>query len=203
MRSPSKSGFWSPTGSTSWTMYTLSGRAGDSDWYCLPNVAADRVVSPAVEDVLLARDEMANVVWAVERRVEGPLGTPVDRASEGLTDPLLAPPDADPASPRWVLGTTVPPFWYPLQVQPNEPSQLVVGMTGTGDTPPRGTFVAIGATVAADAVPREGRRLHRDYVSVRGSDGSTLLWSRRRAAVGRGESSSGLAFDLADSRRHP
>lgn len=38
--------------------------------------------SKAPEDVLLMRDEMANVAWAIEKSTEGPLGVAVDRASE-------------------------------------------------------------------------------------------------------------------------
>jgi hypothetical protein len=64
---------------------------------------------------------------------------------------------------------------------------------------PRGSFLGTGAPSVLDcAVPREGRRLLRDYAYTRWSNGATLLWSRRRSTVGRGEGSSGLRFDVAE-----
>ena len=49
----------------------------------------------AIEEVLLLRDEMANMAWAVERSVEGAHGLPMDRAAaEYARRPDPAPPSA-------------------------------------------------------------------------------------------------------------
>ena len=48
-----------------------------------------------IEEVLLLRDETANLAWAVERTVEGEHGRPVDRAQAAYEAvPDAAPPPA-------------------------------------------------------------------------------------------------------------
>jgi hypothetical protein len=187
-------------GSARWTMFSLTDTAGGvSDWFCLPANAADQVTSSALEDVVLARDEMANLAWAIERVVEGPAGEPVDRARELRAPPALAPPNVDRATLRWELGTTVPSYWYPLVTDPADPSVFELQLMGAappGDLP-QGTLLRLGMRIATAAVPREGARLRREFVSARGANGSSAVWSRRRANIGRGEGSSGLAFDRA------
>jgi hypothetical protein len=194
-------------GSERWTMYSLTQAGGVSDWFCLPSTAADRTVSSPVEDVLCARDEMANLAWAIERLVEGPDGDPIDRGRETDKPPALTPPAVDRGKLRWVLGTAVPPFWYPLVPNLAHPGTFEVQVMG--DAPatdlPQGRFISArhngqaGTLIATDAVPREGRRLRRDYVAARAGDGTTLVWSRRRASVGRGEGSSALVFDRGEA----
>jgi len=181
-------------GSQHWTMFTLTEADAPSEWFCLPNVSADLTSSRPIEEILLARDEMANLVWAIEGTVEGPEGRPTDRRREQAA-PAVPTPAGDGQSPRWLLGTPIPAFWYPLVVDPADPTILVVQMLGTAATPPRGTLLGVGSRVAVDAVPREGTRLRRDYVSTRGPDGRTVAWSRRRSVLGRGEGSAGLRFD--------
>lgn len=63
---------------------------------------------------------------------------------------------------------------------------------------PLGHLLAIGARLADDRVPREGRRVMRERVLVRWSDGTVRTWTWRRSTIGRGEGSSGLRFDVAE-----
>ena len=46
-----------------------------------------------------------------------------------------------------------------------------------------------------EEVPREGARVRRTYQSARWLDGRLVVWAGHRKNVGRGEGSSGLAFD--------
>ena len=67
---------------------------------------------------------------------------------------------------------------------------------------PRGRLLAPMAkdpklTLREDGVPRECARVTRAYQLARWMDGGTYLWLGRRKAVGRGEGSSGLRFDVA------
>jgi hypothetical protein len=168
-----------------------------------------------IEDVLLLRDEAANLAWAVERAVEGEDGRPADRAQaarEGVpvTPPVAPPPGAVP----YRLRTDPPPHWFPLLPQralPSDPSMTfrlgsVPRVTpGSPATPlqPRGRLLAPMAkppkvALRDDEVPREGARVTRAYQLARWMDGSTFLWLGRRKGVGRGEGSSGLRFDTTD-----
>ena len=80
-----------------------------------------------VEEVLLLRDEAANLAWAVERAVEGEDGRPADRAQAAHEARPAGParraaaPDALP----YRLRTDPPPHWFPLLPQralPTDPS---------------------------------------------------------------------------------
>jgi hypothetical protein len=189
-------------GAERWTMFTLSraNEAGVAGVFLLLNNAVQPLTSAPLEEVLLQKDEMANLAWAVETTVEGQDGTAIPRAEQWHRPPVTEPVPAGQLAYR--LGTTVPPHWFPLVPQ----------RTATGDIPaftvqtmafstdpaavPLGQFVQIGRSFADDRLPREGLRLVRDVALARRTDGDTVVWGRRRATVGRGESSSGLAFDI-------
>jgi len=71
------------------------------------------------------------------------------------------------------------------------------GRTGETDT---ALGVVLGPTpfdLQDEEVPREGVRVRRVAELARAVDGTTLRWVARRVGVGRGEGSSGLAYDSA------
>ena len=70
--------------------------------------------------------------------------------------------------------------------------------------PPVGVLLNEPASspIADEEVPREGVRVRRVPVLARTLDGSYRRWTSRRVGIGRGEGSSGLAFDAA-IRRSP
>jgi len=51
--------------------------------------------------------------------------------------------------------------------------------------------------VNEEEVPRSGKLVTRSYQHARWLDGRTLTWIGRRVTTGRGEGTSGLAFDRA------
>lgn len=71
-----------------------------------------------LEEVLLARDEMANLAWAIEKKVQGSSGEPLDRDMEAkaLAFHQQIQFDTAPDSPQLVyrLATPVPANWTPL-----------------------------------------------------------------------------------------
>ena len=63
-----------------WRMFTLSSiLPPDANWFFLPPALGPSLYGPALESVLLARDEMANMAWAIEKQVQDPTGKTVDR----------------------------------------------------------------------------------------------------------------------------
>ena len=163
---------------------------------------------PALEDVLVARDELANLAWVVELTTRDGDGTVVDRYRRWLQhrpphDPNFNPQDA--AGARWYrLGTTVPDHWYPLMAAPGtSPAALTLadlpdGATDVSDGGVRGTVIShsAGTSLADDAVTRAGTRITRvprlSYQSGR------TTWTARTSRFGTGEASSGLRFDVLD-----
>jgi hypothetical protein len=172
-----------------------------------------------LEEVLLLRDEMANLAWAVERTVESPSGRPLrrmeayheerrkvaeDAAGSDSAGELLAPL-------TYRLASEVPDPWIPL-VPVSVDSQAGEVRLRRGammKTLPDGNQVRVqpqGRILDPDTSPfllyeeevsRSGMRVSRSYQYARGTDGSTHLWIGRRKRPGRGEGSSGLRFDIS------
>jgi hypothetical protein len=156
-----------------------------------------------VEEVLLLRDELATMVWGIERIVPGASGQPVDRTTAWNISLPVAPPPAAGAVPAYRLGSNVPDYWVPfLPVAGNTPASPVTLLRGklpTASTGPLGTM--LGQTnkgFLLEEVPAEGVLLERRYRIARGCDGSSFLWVGRRRSVGKGEGRSGLRFDFLE-----
>jgi hypothetical protein len=153
----------------------------------------------AIEDVLLLRDESANMVWGVERTAVGPSGAPIDRALAWKAALPQAPPIA--VSLRYRLGSTVPDYWIPFLPVPIDtgPVRMRRGRMPTAGSGPMGRMLAYtGLTIFLEELPREGVHLERRYRAARGTDGSTYLWIGRRRSTGSGEGRSGLRFDYLE-----
>ncbi len=162
-----------------------------------------------LEQVLFMRDEMANLAWAIERSVEGPLETAIPRV-EGVAE---APPESAlgeiPSDALlYRLASRVPDNWVPLlpaQVKDDQDrivSRLVRGAVLQPDGsarihPATGEILNAGGELVLfdEEVPREGIRVERSRRLARWVDGTTILWTGYRKHLGRGEGSSRLRFD--------
>jgi hypothetical protein len=144
---------------------------------------------PVLEEVMLLRDELANIGWAVERRLENPLEVGVETAKDVVD---LAPaPEAPREVPVYRLASPVPAHWVPLlPVRVSEDSAEVRLARGAVLDPGEGRLL-----IREEEVPREGVVVRRTYQAARWYDGRLFVWSGNRACVGSGEASSGLAFD--------
>jgi len=186
-----------------WKMFALSSGATATDLLSakllvVPPSAANTQESTDVEDVLLMRDEIANMAWGVENTVTGPSGSPVDRSLAINTAATLPPAPNPDAVPVYLLGTSVPENWVPfLPVEVDKgPLQLRRGTLPHLENSPLGRLLSYpGLTIFLEELPREGTHLERLYRFARGVDGSTWVWLGRRRSVGKGEGRSGLEFD--------
>jgi hypothetical protein len=105
-----------------WTMYsvtpdaTLQGRLDRALF--LPDSLDGVLEGTVLEQTMLARDEMANLAWAIEHTVQGVSGEPLDRELEAKALAFQQRIDFDGgvASPQLVyrLQTPVPANWTPL-----------------------------------------------------------------------------------------
>lgn len=196
-----------------WQMFAIS--QDSQGLFFLPPVLGPSLHSPASEEVLFLRDEMANVAWGVERIVESAAGRPLDRyeayqeaqqkREQGGATPAAG--GADVEALIYQLGTPVPEYWIPLlPVQDGTSLRLkrgVIPEIESGELgrllEPLGRILEPGRELLLheEEVPREGVRVTRAYQYARWIDGSTYLWIGRRKQPGRGEGSSGLRFDVA------
>jgi len=166
-------------------------------------VLARGLASDPLEQVLLVRDEAANMAWGIERIVQGASGAPVDRASEVAA----APPEPSPGalSPHYQLGTTVPAPYIPFvpvlidAVQRRMRRAAFLRTDGTpGIVAPKGRLLATDVPLFEEEFALEGSRVERRYRLARWTDGSTHLWVARRKQIGATVGSSGLQFDRVE-----
>jgi hypothetical protein len=155
---------------------------------------------------LFLRDEMANMAWAVERCVESPIERPLNRF-EQQTTPVAEPAPGANGVGVYTLASRTPQNWIPLlPVQTADGLRLKRGKVLKADgsrqfVEARGRVLnpespsASGLALHDEEIPREGVRVTRTYQLTRWQDGGTHLWIGRRKRIGRGEGSSGLAFD--------
>ena len=179
----------------------VSGTDTTSDALFLPPVLGPSLESPPVEQVRFARDETANLVWAIERSVESATGRPLDlRRGEPAPSASVG---ADGAALEYRMMSGLPRNWLPL-VPPGPttppPLKLVLGAVlrdGAAEVPsPRGLVVPPDLSLAAEEVPRDGLDVVRLFRYARWVDGSTHLWLARRRRPAGGEASSALQFDF-------
>jgi hypothetical protein len=209
----------------SWRMFRLSiergsspvNRSNPTDILFLPPSLPRVMEGQPLEEILFLRDEMANMAWGVERIVESPVGRPLNRREVFLAEqkrreseqPLTGAEETDALIYR--LATNVPDYWIPLV-----PKQIVQGQPDIRFV--RGAMlnqegtreIALSRILTPEAkrpleiyeeeIPREGIRVTRSYQLARWLDGSTHLWIGRRKSVGSGEGSSGLRFDVTDTK---
>jgi hypothetical protein len=192
-------------GNQPWSMFSLTDAGANTDLLLLLPTLVDVLESDPLEQVLFMRDEMAAMGWGIEQIVEGALGRGVNGYEAWLQSlapsaaPGGAPSGAAPIS--YLIGTTLPGNWLPLvPVQSSIRNFLFRrGIMGTPGAPPaRGEILEPGQPlyIADEAVPRAGAQVERLFRRVRWSDGTTWIWIGRQRSAGRGEGSSGLAFDV-------
>ena len=179
-----------------------------------------------VEAVSLVRDEASNMVWGIEGVVQLPDGSSRrgrevalelhgrHQAAAGPPPPV---PAANDASIRYELMSAVAENWIPfvpvhlpgdnreIQLQRAAMPRLLEGVHGApARIRPRTALLREGLDastpasyyVAEEEVPRAGVQLTRAWQRARSHDGRVHTWLGVQRTVGRGEGSSGLAFDL-------
>ncbi|MDO8248094.1 MAG: hypothetical protein Q7T78_00035 [Rhodoferax sp.] len=109
-----------------WNMFEMSLLPGapvpqlDNALYLCP--ALNTLEGPPLEHVLMVRDEMANLVWGIEKRVQGSSGEPIDRKFEStrlstaqtLRPAVDAPAVTSGALLQYRLQTPVAANWVPF-----------------------------------------------------------------------------------------
>lgn len=201
------------TPATGWSMFELSPvqRAEGAPPRPLPNLL---FLAPSLlrtldgrplEEILFMRDEMANMAWAVEHVVPGPLEQRIEPAA--ASDPPQVSLPVPNAVPRYRLATDVPSNWIPLVPQRSADGslRLVRAAMLTADEAlamrqARGPLLNAAPALALfdEEIPREGVSVTRQFERTRWLGGSTLLWIGLRKRVGRGEGASALRFDAAE-----
>lgn len=211
-----------------WGMFTLTPATAEQPpaparLVLLPTVPKVQE-GPALEEVAFIRDEMANMVWGIERRIALPSGAPKPGGEaarelrqwlEQLAGPPPAPPNPPAAPIRYQVMNTVPEHWIPfipvhvegsvreIQLQRAALPRILPGHPNPPEAEkvrPRTTLLRHGLPrayfVHEEEVPRAGAVVSQAYQRTRWLGGRVFTWLGARKQTGRGEGASGLRFDL-------
>jgi hypothetical protein len=204
-----------------WAMFQLSGASTGAaqNLFFLPPTLPRVLQGEPVEEVALFRDEMANMAWAVERRVEDAWGDRVDRHEEqqrsrGATDQQRLTGDIGDAELAYRLMTPVPEHWIPLVPVAEATSanglpilrlerRAIIRSGAAAPSAPKGRVLVPERPlqIEEEEVPRSGVVTQRAFQFSRWTDGRALLWMGRRKKSGQGEGASGLLFDSVERPR--
>jgi hypothetical protein len=198
-----------------WSMFNLSNRGAIGQYsrlFFLPPTLTNSLEGEPVETVNLARDEMANMVWAIEDVIPDATGKGIS-GHEAADKTGVEPPAiiGSTAAIRYLLGTTVPENWIPFlpvhrggSVQDIQFQRAAMPKLGV---PPREVIKAKGVLlneqpapyfIHEEEVPMAGTLVHRRFQRARWYDGRTVLWIGRSRETGRGEGNSNLRFDAIE-----
>jgi hypothetical protein len=210
-----------------WTMFSNNRQgqalqAADSSLLLLPTVPRIQE-GPPIERIALIRDEMANMVWAIETDIQLPSGDRKKGAEAGRelyafyrrSAPEPPETELDPvAKIRYSVMNSVPEHWIPLipvhrddddretQLQRAAMPRFVPGEKGSPPkVRPRTILLREGIDqkrpyfLHEEEVPRAGIQVSQAYQRTRWHGGKVFVWLGIHKTTGRGEGSSGLAFD--------
>lgn len=176
-----------------------------------------------LDEVLLTRDEMANLVWGIERNVALPDGRvrpgaevarELRRYFEQLAGAVPPAPVTPAARLRYQVMSSVAEHWIPFlsarRKDSNRETLLQRGsmlrhIEGDAGKPrritPRTPTLREGLDqqepyfINEETVPRAGVVVKRAFRRARGYFGKTYVWLGMQKQSGRGEGQSGLAYD--------
>jgi hypothetical protein len=208
-----------PSDRADWQMFSLSVAPGAGaapqaagSLLFVPNIALDVLDNDELEEIVLLRDEDANLVWAVERRYVGANGESVLNGDG--TGPAAEPPaPSGDARPRYRFRAGVPRHWIPYVPRVIAPAngaeasgetylrRARTDETATAEAPQHHTqVVAESWRLREEEIPRSGLRVRRLKRFARGSDGVGVPWVARSREAAPRLTAPGLTFDFLDER---
>jgi hypothetical protein len=208
-----------------WSMFKMKSAKQDNTLFLAP--AAIKVhESNAIEQIVLIRDEVANMVWGIEQNVPlvtgqgdhgGELGLRVKQFHEKWVNGNKIPTYIPFAAPiHYQAMTTVPEHWIPfvpvhveqdsreVQLQRASMIRIIEGDTLAPEKiKPVTSILREGLDknvpeayyIHEEEIPRQGICVTQSFQRTRWTNGEVFVWLGMRKQTGRGEGSSGLAFD--------
>ena len=189
--------------------FALFKQSKNRDLFYLFPAISNLLESKPIEQVHFMRDEMANMVWAVESILPDQLGAgiPGGKLSRTLDDQI----SSGDGLLQYQLASPVPDHWTPFISVPLpgkkdatifQRAKMPYGSTYKGMILSKNTTPLTdqnntlpGYYINEEEISRLGSVVTRSYQRTRGPMGEIYVWIGRKNGVGRGEGSSGLVFD--------
>lgn len=190
-----------------WRVFELTGdpsaKQKKTPWLYIPRAVVGADIGPVLEEVIFSRDEMANLAWGIETRVERADGSVADRAQnwQSVRNEVAPPNDPRPGQDdawRYRLVTPVPPHWVPFV--PEVEKAMATGRLRRARLPDwelldedvmrrfagvQGEIMEPHHPFALDdsEVPEGGISVVARFESARGVDGTRYVWLARRRGL--------------------
>jgi len=188
-----------------WAMFHHT-NAGTTDGenknlFYLPPAITKSLEGEPLEQVNFLRDEMANMVWAVEKVVPSQAGKGVSGDEMAMKEEIIPSTPATAASVRYVLGTTVPDNWIPFIPVHIEGSNSEVRLQRAKMPGSKGPLCTILNEKPApyyideEIISRSGIQVSISAQRARWYNGKTYLWFGRKKEANKGEGYGNLMFD--------
>jgi len=190
-----------------WSLFSQSDGAGSvqqCSFYLAPTLLKPLEQEP-MERVSFLRDEVSNMVWAIENIIPGAFGKgirSVEAAEKQEREELQPAAQEEPA--KYLLGEQVPfyqaPF-IPVEI-PFDATHAQIRLQrarmpqGAG---PRGvllTEIPSPFYVREEEIPKAGTTVLRRLQRARWINGATAQWAGREKQTGKGEGVASLSFDV-------
>jgi len=203
-----------------WSLFQCNGL--DSASLVLWHVAELSLESNPIERVQFGIDEQANLLWAVERIVDG---REVESRYREEIDEAAHPPFLDPASKpsgdmnkvgdyQYVPGQGISPHWHPYEIAEEGERLFVqrglVDLSRQHPAPmPRPEAEALLAGTPAErqlhriqpaSIPGNGIEIERRWMLARDRHGHPVQWIQRRRVPLRNPPAHMLSFDVMEKR---
>jgi hypothetical protein len=192
-----------------WQFFALNNATADKlPGLLLPPAVGAMQHSKPLEEVVLIRDEVANLIWGIETIVPGVMGNGVPGREVGTQEQKRS----NGTVLTYQAQTTVPKNWIPfIAVQhPTIPTRVVVRRGSMLDENNqrirpytallRKGIDSTGAQTASydideNEIGREGAILRKTYQRTRWTNGEVYVWLGIQKTAGKGEGNSALKFD--------
>lgn len=208
-----------PAYTSNFGLFTINGQNSPTDprLFYFPNTLAHSLESKPLEEISFFRDELANLVWAIEQVYENQRGEIINRYEEekeplplfptyywdNETEQLIERPQPfDPERfegplSRYVEKQVPPRNWIPyLQQFLNQEVILRRGRTYLNEKQYLGKILKESTQLAEEEISRSGIKVIRLKQLARKSGSNEIfLWEGRKKTTDRPQSFSNLAFD--------
>jgi hypothetical protein len=200
-----------------WTLFQVDGL--DPNELLLWNVAERPLESLPIERVQIGPDEQSNLMWAVERILDGREVGHTEPSTTANGSPLFndGTPSGDTTKQReftYVPARGIAPFWHPYLIEQNNNARMFVQYRmpdlshhHPGLMPPARAEVLQPHNgvdfheIAPRAIPSNGIELERRWYLARDLHGNPILWIGRRRLPSLAPPARTLRFDVMETTR--
>ncbi len=212
-----------------WRFFELKGdpsaEKGFAPWLYSPRTLLGGQEDKPVEKVIMTRDEMANMAWAIEEKLETQSGHTMSRHAEymryrdqivtylGNSDPL--PDDAtEEQKDAWVyrLLSITPPYWVPFspEIKDNKTTNTLrrsrmrewdlLGELKETLAGGQGKILEPDKPffIYEEEIPRGAIEITRSYQAARDASGKLIVWNGRKKRPSSGNRSSDRTVDMVE-----